>query len=315
MSMIEWLMSGEMPIYLYSGGAVLVILVMLALAEKHRRTELRLKKGLAEGGLDANPKRGAPHSRLVAVDNPLDQLAKRRMAREERRDKLRERLQHAGFYDRAAGYVFTAVRGGLIVGSAGLGFLICGVVGIKPNIAILVGLMGGIGATIGPGLWLDRAKTKRQSKIRRAMPDALDILVVCLEGGLSVMSALSRVARELAMVHPLLAVELKIVERQMQLGQTAGEALRGMANRLDMEELRGMSSVIKQAEKIGSSVADALEVFAETMRVKRQQRAEEMAQKAAIKILFPTLLFIFPAIFVVILGPAAFQVYQNVLSK
>ncbi len=83
-----------------------------------------------------------------------------------------------------------------------------------------------------------------------------------------------------------------------------------MANRLDMEELRGMSSVIKQAEKIGSSVADALDVFAETMRVKRHQRAEEMAQKASIKILFPTLIFIFPAIFVVILGPAAFQIME-----
>jgi tight adherence protein C len=314
-SFLAGLMQGHMPIYLYAGGAGVVIVVMLALAERHRRIEQRLKLGLAGGSPEPNPNRGPGQSRLVAVENPLDQLAKRRLAREERREKLRERLQHAGFYDRAAGYIFTAVRGGMIVGAAGLGFLVCWLLNLPFKLGVLGGIIGGIAATVGPGLWLDRAMHKRQRKIRRALPDALDILVVCLEGGLSVMSALSRVARELASVHPLLAVELKIVERQIQLGQTAGEALRGMANRLDMEELRGMSSVLKQAEKIGSSVAEALEVFAETMRVKRHQRAEEMAQKAAVKILFPTLLFIFPAIFVVILGPAGFQLYENFICK
>ena len=108
-------------------------------------------------------------------------------------------------------------------------------------------------------------------------------------------------------------MEIKIAERQMQMGRSAAEAIRGIADRFDLEELRGMASVVKQAERVGSSVATALEVFAETLRLKRQQRAEEMAAKAAVKMLFPTLLCIFPAIFVVILGPAAIQIYEKLV--
>ena len=151
----------------------------------------------------------------------------------------------------------------------------------------------------------------RQTKIRRSLPDALDIMVVCLQGGLSLTGTLARVARELVSAHPLLAVELNIVERQIRMGHTAGQALRDFARRFDLEELRSMASVVSQSERIGSSVVGALTVFADTMRVRRHQRAEELAHKAAVKMLFPTLFCIFPAIFIVILGPAAIQIYQQ----
>ena len=150
----------------------------------------------------------------------------------------------------------------------------------------------------------------RQTKIRRSLPDALDIMVVCLQGGLSLTGTLARVARELVSAHPLLAVELNIVERQIRMGHTAGQALRDFARRFDLEELRSMASVVSQSERIGSSVV-VLTVFADTMRVRRHQRAEELAHKAAVKMLFPTLFCIFPAIFIVILGPAAIQIYQQ----
>jgi tight adherence protein C len=140
------------------------------------------------------------------------------------------------------------------------------------------------------------------------------VLVVCLQGGLSVMSAMSRVANELVTAHPMLAMEFKIAERQMQMGQSAGEAIRGIADRFDMEELRGMAAVIKQAERIGASIAAAMEVFGETLRLKRHQKAEELAHKAAVKILIPTVLFIFPAIFIVILGPAGIQIYNTLIK-
>jgi tight adherence protein C len=177
-----------------------------------------------------------------------------------------------------------------------------------------MGAAGAILGTIAPSFWLDYVKTSRQTKIRRALPDALDVLVVCLEGGLSLSGAFSRVARELATAHPMLSVEFQIIERQTRMGRTVGQAVREMADRFELEELRSMSSVIIQAEKIGSSVVTALEVFADTMRQKRHQRAEEMAQKAVVKIIFPTLLFIFPGIFVVILGPAAIQIYQLLIK-
>lgn len=119
---------------------------------------------------------------------------------------------------------------------------------------------------------------------------------------------------ELGTAHPLLAVELGIVEREMQMGLTAGEAMRQFAKRFDLEELRSLASVISQAERFGSSVTKALRTYAEALRSKRRQRAEELAQKAAVKILFPTLLCIFPGLFIVIMGPAAIRIYQVIVS-
>jgi tight adherence protein C len=183
-----------------------------------------------------------------------------------------------------------------------------GLVPIKP--AVLIGGCLGILGMIGPSFWLDYKKAVRQATFRRALPDALDVMVICLEGGLSLPGAIRRVASELQAAHPSLALELNIVVREIQLGRNAGDSLQQMGLRTDLEEVRTLASVISQAEKFGASLVKSLRVHADTLRLKRQQRAEEMAQKAAIKILFPTLLFIFPAIFVVILGPAAFQIYE-----
>ena len=201
----------------------------------------------------------------------------------------------------------------LLVGPAGLG-LTAGSMGLMTMTQGLVfGGLAGVFGTLAPSFWLDHVKNSRQTQIRRALPDALDVLVVCLEGGLSLTGSFSRVARELVTAHPMLAVEFQIVERQAQMGRTIGEAVRELANRFDLEELRSMASVIIQAEKIGSSVVTALDVFATTLRQRRSQRAEEMAQKAAVKVLFPTVLFIFPGIFVVLLGPAAIQIYTTLM--
>lgn len=160
---------------------------------------------------------------------------------------------------------------------------------------------------IGPSFWLDRMKRTRQSNFRRALPDALDVLVICLEGGLSLAAGLRRVSTELRTAHPALASELAIVQREVQLGLTSGEALKKMGERSDLEEVRSLASVILQSERLGASLVKSLRVHAESIRLKRYQRAEEKAAVAATKVLFPTLLFILPAVFVVVLGPAAFR--------
>jgi tight adherence protein C len=184
---------------------------------------------------------------------------------------------------------------------------------ISPLVAIIVGAsIGGIGI-LAPSFWLDYLKSRRQTMMRRALPDALDTVVVCLEGGLSLSSAFSRVSTELSCVHPTLALELKIVEREVRMGRTTGEAIRSLAQRFDLEELRSMASVIIHSERYGASVSNALNVFAESLRVRRQQRAEELAHKSAIKIIFPTVFCILPAMFVVILGPAVMRVMETLL--
>jgi tight adherence protein C len=147
------------------------------------------------------------------------------------------------------------------------------------------------------------------------LPDALDVLNICLEGGMSLSGSVSRVAQELASAHPALALELAIVDRETRMGRSVADSIRSFADRFDLSELRSLASVIAQAERYGASVAQALEVYAETMRVKRSQAAEERAQKAVIKVIFPTLFCIFPALFVVVLGPAAISIYNAFIDK
>jgi tight adherence protein C len=239
----------------------------------------------------ALPKIGAP---LVPKD-------------EEERTRLQTRLTHAGYYSRQAMLVFLGVKVLLMVSPMLLG-LAAGLLDLVPFTYGVIGgaLLGSFGM-IGPNMWLDRQKAARQADLRRALPDALDVLVICLEGGLSLPGAVKRVAGELRTAHPGLAAELNIVQREVQLGRSTGEALRQFADRTDLEELRSLASVVTQAERYGASVVKALRVHAETLREKRLQYAEEMGQKAAIKILFPTLICIFPGLFIVVLGPAVIQ--------
>jgi tight adherence protein C len=161
---------------------------------------------------------------------------------------------------------------------------------------------------IAPSLWLDHRKRKRQASLRRALPDALDLLVLCLEGGGTLPAAIQRVAEDLEAAHPLLAAEWGIIQKEMRMGLSAGDAVRRFGERCDLEDVRELAAVLLQSERFGAGVAKALRMHADSFRAELQQRAEETAQKASVKILFPTLLCIFPAIFIVLLGPAAYQI-------
>ncbi len=226
---------------------------------------------------------------------------------EAQRSRLRQRLLEAGIYDRNALALLMGVKMLLMALPLALAAALALSGALTPSRAAAAGVFGiGLGM-ITPGLWLDYRKKSRQSSLRRALPDALDMLVLCVEGGMSLTGAVQRVTAELNTAHPLLGAEMDLVQREMMLGVSVGEGLQKLAARTDLEELRSLASVIVQSERFGASVAKALRIHADTLRLQRQQRAEELAQKAAVKILFPTLLCIFPAVFIVILGPAAFQ--------
>ncbi len=226
---------------------------------------------------------------------------------EEERKLLQARLVHAGLYGRQAMVLYLGVKILLMTAPALVG-LAAGLAGLVPVAhGVLVGSISGAVGMIGPSFWLDKKKAARQVAIRRALPDALDVVVICLEGGLSLPGTLRYVAEDLRTAHPLLAAELNIVQREVQLGLTAGESLRKLADRTDMEEIRSLASVIIQADRLGASLVKSLRVHADTLRLKRRQRAEEMAQKAGTKLLFPTIIFIFPSLFVVVLAPGLIQ--------
>lgn len=284
-------------------------MIYLMVVDRRSRLQRRMNElSGKDGGLGNDSMRNFARSALPKMGATL------LPTEEDKRTRLQSQLVQAGFYSRQAMLVFLGVKLMLMVGPAivGLALGILGVVDLA--VGVIFGALLGVFGMVGPTFFLDNRKSARQTLLRRALPDALDVLVICLEGGLSLSGALRQVAGELRTAHPTLARELNIVQREVQLGRTTGEALRQFSDRTDLEEVRSLASVIIQTEKFGASMVKALRVHAESLRSKRMLYAEEMAQKAATKVLFPTVFFILPATFVVILGPAAIQI-MDVFSR
>lgn len=169
---------------------------------------------------------------------------------------------------------------------------------------IMAMLIGGVAGVFGPGLVLSHLVASRQQQIRLCLPDALDLLVICMEAGLGIDQALVRVGEELGLTAPALSEELQIINREQRAGKPRLDAWRSMAARVDIDFVNQFVAMLVQTERFGTPVANALGVFADTMRTRRTQAAEEAAAKTGVKLLFPLVFFIFPSIFVVSLGPA-----------
>ena len=293
-------------------AAVALVVMVAMLTGGEDKVDKRLAQ-LQDGGGPAGPTREEQQQVRRAAQKNIAKIGAIITPTEEKdQTALKARMIQAGLYSPQALPVFLGVKMLLMVMPIVIGTAIGASGMFSPTVDLKTGaICGAIGSVlglIGPSFWLDRRKTTRQIMLRRALPDAMDVIVVCLEGGLSLPAAFARVATELQVAHPLLALELNILQREIQLGQSTGEALKSFARRSDMEEVRSLSGVIQQAEKYGASMANALRIHAESLRLKRAQRAEELAHQAATKIMFPTLLFIFPAVFLVILGPAMIQI-------
>lgn len=170
-------------------------------------------------------------------------------------------------------------------------------------------------ATLGcylPNIILALAARARKREIFDNFPDAADLLLVCVEAGLGLDAALTRVAEELLSKSPVLAEELQLTNLEMRAGGTREKSLRNLALRTDVEELKSFATMLTQADRFGVSIGDSLRVFSEDLRHKRQSRAEEKAAKVPTKMLFPLVLFIFPSIIMVVLGPAIIQIIRTV---
>ncbi|HTV06349.1 MAG TPA: type II secretion system F family protein [Acidobacteriaceae bacterium] len=162
-----------------------------------------------------------------------------------------------------------------------------------------------------PDFWLTNRIKARQAKITRGLPDVLDLLVICVEAGLSLDQGLSRTAEELRVTHPDLSDELNIVALEQAAGRPRGDAWKHFADRTDVESVRNLVSVLVQSEKFGTSISRTLRVHSDTLRTQRRQRVEEQAAKTTVKLVFPLVFFIFPSIFVVTLGPAVLIMIES----
>jgi tight adherence protein C len=297
---------GTLAIFLAASS--LVLLIGLVLSGRKGPVEARLERVTPGGPQGATSHE--PGDELFGEVPSLRLLKMLMPSNQQGRQQIGDRLVQAGFYKRNSYAVYITTKAILMAAPVAAGFFAGSARIVEPMTGLALGAIVSLFGMIVPSVWLDVQLRRRQTALKRALPDALDVIVICLEGGLSLAASFKRVSSELRTVHPMLSAEMAIVQREVQMGRSTGESLKNFAMRFDLEELRSMASVVVQAERFGSSVVKALRAHADSLRERRLFHAEELAQKAAIKILFPTLLFIFPTIFVVLLGPAAFDIIE-----
>ena len=186
--------------------------------------------------------------------------------------------------------------------------LLTGLGSSSPFFVYLLALGGGF---LAPDFWLGKKIEKRQKKLNRGLPDVLDLLVICMEAGLSLDQATARTAHELAQSQPELSDELNIVVLEQRAGRARSDAWKNMSDRTGVESLRNLVSMLVQTEQFGTSIAKMLRVHSDSLRVQRIQMVEELASKTSVKLVFPLVLFIFPALFLVTLGPAAIVMVES----
>jgi tight adherence protein C len=226
-------------------------------------------------------------------------------------ESVRAVLAQSGFLHPDAVMIYWGARFGLAASLAFLGFVILPLVSGSASSAVLGSLWAGALGWIMPAFYVGRRVRERQAEIQRTLPDVLDMLVVCVEAGLGLNQALVRVSEELVRVSPVLSDQLIMVTLEMRAGTGREEALRRLADRTGVPEVSSLVSMLIQTDRFGTSVAHALRVQASSLRTKRRQRAEEASAKTAVKLVFPLVIFIFPALFVIILAPAMIQIFST----
>ncbi len=306
-----------MNIYLLGGLIVVSIsLVVYSLWPKGTEQDDAIKRRMSGRRAQSNVaaiRKQAKESVAKRVMDTVAPIAIHPMMRKdaEQMSKLRMRLASAGYRNEGSPMTFLAsktVVAVLLAISAGAFAWAKGY--SLPNGIGVFTIAAGIGFLL-PDLWLSSAMSKRKDMLRNSLPDTLDMLVISVESGLGLDAAFQRVGDEMKLVHPALAEELQLVTLESQMGIPRSEALGNLASRTGVDEVRSLIAIINQAERFGTSIARALRNQSDALRTKRRQAAEERAQKTTVKLMAPLILFIFPAILVVLAGPAALKMIET----
>lgn len=291
--------------------------VMTMIADRPVNAEERLKRVL-------NPAARRPDAQAVArqqdrfqakVAQAANTLGKSiKPTSEAELGKIRLELLNAGFRGENAVAVYQGMKVfALLLAVAVAAPLAIGKYGASTKGLTYSILAGGFGFYV-PGIVLSNLKKRRMESIFLGLPDAIDLMVVCVEAGLGLDIAMRRVTTELATACPALCEEFAIANFQVQMGRARKDVLRDLGIRTGVDDMRALAAVIIQAEKFGSSIGSALRVQSDSMRTKRRQLAEERAAKTAVKIMIPLVLFIFPGVFVVLVGPAGIQIASTMMK-
>ena len=276
------------------GAAAFALMPSRAVAIDRRLEELASARTRDDGD--------EPKSRFEALVGIVKRVGEKAPRSPKELGTLRLRLVQAGYRRDEALATFFGIR---ILFALMLFVVLATPIVMKPN--ILMGLGGlGLGYLL-PGMVLARLARRRAHRIQLSLADALDLMVVSVEAGLGLDQAIQRVGNELAFAYPDLSDELRLVNLELRAGKARAEALRNLGQRSGVEDLNSLVTMLIQTDKFGTSVAQALRVYSETLRTKRRQRAEEAAAKTGVKMVFPLVFCIFPAIWVVTIGPAAIK--------
>ena len=242
------------------------------------------------------------------VFTPFDRLVPRSAAEVQ---KLQKQLMQAGFRSNDAPLIFRGLHLCAMAGFPASVALVCAVIARPLSSAILWILFAFVFGFFLPRYALRRMIGSRQRLIRWGLADALDLMVISIEAGLGLNAAMMKVAAELKDVHPDISEEFEMANLEIRVGRERDEALRNLAERTGVDDLRSLVAMLIQTDKFGTSITRAIRVFSDSLRTKRRQRAEQAAQKAAVKLLIPLALFLFPTLFIAILGPAAINLMDT----
>lgn len=225
--------------------------------------------------------------------------------------KLQKQLMHAGYRSAESPIIFRAIHVACMAGFPLFVAGICALTARPLNRAIIFIIIAFVAGFFLPRYFLGRMIKKRQRLVRWGLADALDLMVVSVEAGLGLNAAMMKVSSELREVHPPVATEFELANLEIRVGRERDEALRNLAERTGVDDLHSLVAMLIQTDKFGTSIARGLRVFSDSLRTKRRQRAEQEAQKAAVKLLLPLACFLFPTLFIAILGPAALNLMDT----
>ena len=303
------------PFSVFGAVAAVAWLVMERFSIRDGRAEERLAE-MRDPRRRRGGKSGKEGGMARMFENAAPALAKPLTPKTEKEaNKLKLKMSHAGFRTEGASQVFLGLKLvslmlGLFLGG---GFVVF--TGAFDQWGFMKALFFAGVMFYLPELALSFMISKRKEKIFLGLPDALDLLVVCVEAGLGFDQALRKVAEEMKKSHRVIAEEFGLCNLQLQMGKARTEVLQDLGVRNGVDDLRALASVLIQADKFGSSIAQALRTQSDAMRVRRRQIAEEKAAKTAVKLIFPLVIFIFPGIFVVLVGPAAITMIRELFPK
>jgi tight adherence protein C len=242
------------------------------------------------------------------IASPLNKLVPASAAEVQ---KLQKKLMQAGFRSRNAPIIYRTVQ---LVTMTALPLAVavaCAILAKPLNSAFIFVLLGFVAGFFLPRYVLGRLIRSRQLRVRWGLADALDLMVISIEAGLGLNAAMVKVSSELKEVHPDISEEFEMANLEIRVGRERDEALRNLAERTGVDDLRSLVAMLIQTDRFGTSIAKAIRSFSDSLRTKRRQRAEQAAQKAAVKLLFPLACFLFPTLFIAILGPAILQLMDT----